>query len=46
MRELLLFAENKNIRALTQVFPISEVNKAISMLRSNKALFNIVIKIG
>ncbi|OGK62967.1 hypothetical protein A2334_01900 [Candidatus Roizmanbacteria bacterium RIFOXYB2_FULL_38_10] len=46
MKELLLFAEKKNIRALTQVFSISEVSKAISILRNNKGPFNIVIKIS
>lgn len=43
LNELIIFAQNKNIKAITQTFSISEIDKAISMLRKSEIPFNATI---
>lgn len=45
MKELLDFAQEKDIKAITQVYPVNEVDKVLSMLRKNTIPFNAVIKV-
>lgn len=46
MQSLLEFAQTNDIKAITQVFPVSEVNNVISMRRENKIPFNAVIQMS
>lgn len=43
MREMLEFATRHNIRAMTEILPMSQVNDAMEKLRSNKARYRIVL---
>ena len=44
MKELLNFASKNHIKAITQVFPISEVNAVVTKIRNNKVPFSVVVK--
>eukprot|EP01125_Pyxidicula_operculata_P010160 TRINITY_DN3351_c0_g1_i1.p1 TRINITY_DN3351_c0_g1~~TRINITY_DN3351_c0_g1_i1.p1 ORF type:complete len:361 (+),score=33.03 TRINITY_DN3351_c0_g1_i1:32-1084(+) len=46
IKEMLKLAEEKNIRAMAQVFPISQVNEAIAGVREGKPTFRYVLKIS
>ena len=46
MKELLEFAQKNEIKAITQVYKIDEVDRVISMLRENTIPFNAVIKVS
>lgn len=46
MNELLAFAEQKNIKAITQTFSTSEIDTVISRLRNNEIPFNAVIRVS
>lgn len=46
MRELIDFAQTKDIKAITQVFSVDEVTDVIEKLRDDKIQFNAVIKIS
>ena len=43
MREMLDFADRHNIRAMTEVMPMTQVNDAMEKLRNNKARYRIVL---
>ena len=45
MKEMLEFAALHNIKAKTELFPISQVNKAIAKVKNNKARYRVVLKI-
>lgn len=44
IREMLEFAARHDIKAQTEVMPMSEVNQAIAKLKANKARYRIVLK--
>jgi D-arabinose 1-dehydrogenase-like Zn-dependent alcohol dehydrogenase len=46
MTELLEFAEKTDIKAITQVYEVNEVDKVISMLRENTIPYNAAVKIS
>ncbi len=46
MFELLDFAQKNDIKSITKVYSIEEVNKVISMLRENKIPFNAVVELS
>lgn len=45
MQEMLQFAARHQIKAKTELFPLSEINQAIERLKNNKARYRIVLKI-
>jgi uncharacterized zinc-type alcohol dehydrogenase-like protein len=44
IREMLEFAAQHDIKAMTEIMPMSEVNDAIAKLKDNKARYRIVLK--
>ncbi|MFA7300809.1 MAG: zinc-binding dehydrogenase [Candidatus Shapirobacteria bacterium] len=46
MRELLDFAKQNNISALTKIYPVSEINQAVADINENKTNFSTIIDLS